>query len=94
MFYSTYVYFPGAGRFRLCSGNDSGIPAFLALAAQSRSPGCGTGRSGHRLPATAPLEKMDRVIAVSDSLVIMKVCKSWPAVKGIVDRAPVLLTMP
>lgn len=45
------------------------------------------------LPATADAEKLEKVIAVSDSLVIMKVYKTWPLVKkllakyGLIDSA-------
>lgn len=94
MFYSTYMYiFRALEDSAYAVETIPGIPAFLALAARLGRPVAEQEEVVTVLPATAPREKMDRVIAVSDSLVIMKVYKSWPAVKelliehGFIDNA-------
>ncbi len=93
MFYSTYMYVYRALTPDYRVETIPGVPAFLALASQ-------LGRSVAEqedvvtvLPATADAEKLEKVIAVSDSLVIMKVYKTWPLVKkllakyGLIDSA-------
>ena len=87
MFYSTYMYIyralePAGYQIETIPG----IPAFLAIASYLGRPVAEQEDVVTVLPATAPAEKMERVIAVSDSLVIMKVYKSWPTVKALLAK--------
>ncbi len=86
MFYSTYMYIYRVLKDDYEVETVPGIPAFLAIAAHLGRPVAEQEDVVTVLPATAPREKMDKVIAVSDSLVIMKVYKSWPVVKELLTK--------
>ena len=87
MLYSTYMYiFRALKKTEYPIETIPGIPAFLAIASH-------IGRTvGDQedvitiLPGTADAEKLERVIAVSDSLVIMKVYKTWPIIKKLMEK--------
>ena len=87
MLYSTYMYiFRALKKTEYPIETIPGIPAFLAIASR-------IGRTvGDQedvitiLPGTADAEKLERVIAVSDSLVIMKVYKTWPIIKKLMEK--------
>lgn len=87
MFYSTYMY---VYRVLDKAGYEietvPGIPAFLAIAAYLGRPVAEQEDVVTILPATAPREKLEKVISVSDSLVIMKVYKTWPVVKELLTK--------
>lgn len=86
MFYSTYMYVYRALTPEYRVETIPGIPAFLALASQLGRPVAEQEDVVTVLPATADPETLERVISVSDSLVIMKVYKSWPTIKSLLTK--------
>ena len=87
MFYSTYIYV-----FRLLEKEDvtvetiPGIPAFNGIGSQVGYP-IGEGDDGLSvIPATAPKEKIEKALAASDNVVLMKVYKNSDEVTELLEQ--------
>ncbi len=87
MLYSTYMYI-----FRALEGteyeaeNIPGIPAFVGIANAMGIPLAEWEETVVVLPATASKEKIDRVLAVADNAVIMKVYKNWAYIQEMLRK--------
>lgn len=87
MLYSTYMYI-----FRALEGteyeaeNIPGIPAFVGIANAIGMPLAEWEETVVVLPATASEEKIDRVLAVADNAVIMKVYKNWAYIQEMLRK--------
>lgn len=83
MLYSTYMYIvhamEGTG-YKV--ETIPGIPAFLGIASHIGMPVAEWEETVLILPATASPEKIDQVLAVADSVVIMKVYKNWAYIQS------------
>lgn len=87
MFYSTYMYV-----YRLIEGTGfdietiPGVTAFCAIGAHLGYPIVEKEEVLAIVPATAPKEKIDAVMAVADDAVIMKVYKNFDEVQAILKK--------
>ena len=87
MFYSTYMYV-----YRLIehTGYDietiPGVPAFCAIGSHLGYPIVEKEEVLAIVPATAPKEKIDAVMAVADDAVIMKVYKNFDEVQAVLKK--------
>ena len=81
MFYSTYIYV-----YRLLEPTGAaittipGIPAFCAIGSQLGYPIVEGNDILSIIPATAPAEKIEKALAASDNVVLMKVYKNFPEI--------------
>ncbi len=84
MFYSTYIYI-----FHLLENcgypveTVPGVPAFCAIGSKIGYPLAEGEDILSIIPATIPEEKMDRILAISDNVVLMKVYKNY---RQVVDK--------
>ena len=91
MFFSTYIYV-----FRLLEKEDvhietiPGIPAFIAMGSHLGWPIVEGDDVLSIIPATAGAEKIEKTLAVSDNVVLMKVYKNFPKVAEILDKNDML----
>lgn len=84
MFYSTYIYV-----YRLLKDEDinivtiPGIPAFCAIGSQAGIPIVEGNDVISIIPATAPMEKIEKALAACDNAVLMKVYKNFPEITDV-----------
>ncbi|MDU4960812.1 MAG: precorrin-2 C(20)-methyltransferase [Sporomusaceae bacterium] len=87
MFYSTYIYV-----FQLLQDcgfpivTIPGITAFAAIGSQLGYPLVEGNDTLTVIPATMDEAKLDRVLAVADNVVLMKVYKNFPRIREMLDR--------
>ena len=87
MFYSTYIYV-----FRLLEKEDvtvetiPGIPAFIGIGSQVGYPIVDGDDVLSVIPATAPKEKIEKALAASDNVVLMKVYKNSDEVTELLEQ--------
>lgn len=83
MLYSTYMYiFHAMEETGYEVETIPGIPAFLGISSYIGMPVAEWEQTVLILPATASPEKIDQVLAVADSAVIMKVYKNWAYIQS------------
>lgn len=87
MFYSTYIYV-----FRLLEHEDveivtvPGVPAFAAIASRIGRPIVEGNDVLAVIPATAPQERLEEIMAVASSAVIMKVYHNYAEIVDLLKR--------
>ena len=87
MFYSTYIYV-----FRLLEHEDveivtvPGVPAFAAIASRIGRPIVEGNDVLAVIPATAPQERLEEIMAVASSAVIMKVYHNYTEIVDLLKR--------
>ena len=87
MFYSTYIYV-----FRLLEHEDveivtvPGVPAFAAIASRIGRPIVEGNDVRAVIPATAPQERLEEIMAVASSAVIMKVYHNYAEIVDLLKR--------
>ena len=87
MFFSTYIYV-----FRLLEHEDvdivtvPGVPAFAAIGSRIGRPIVEGNDVLAIIPATAPKERIEEVMAVASSAVIMKVYRNYPEIVELLRR--------
>ncbi len=87
MFYSTYIYV-----YRLLEKEDvqvvtiPGIPAFAAIGSQVGYPIVEGDDVLSIIPATAPMEKIEKALAAADNVVLMKVYKNSDDVTELLEK--------
>ena len=87
MFFSTYIYV-----FRLLEHEDidivtiPGVPAFAAIGSRIGRPIVEGNDVLAIIPATAPKERLEEIMKVASSAVIMKVYRNYPEIVDILHR--------
>lgn len=83
MFYSTYIYIHRLLQNENVNINTiPGVPAFCAVASCLEYPLVEGNDIVSIIPATAQPEKIEKILAVSDNVVMMKVYKNFRQIKG------------
>ena len=87
MFFSTYIYV-----FRLLEHEDidivtiPGVPAFAAIGSRIGRPIVEGNDVLAVIPATAPKERLEEIMKVASSAVIMKVYRNYPEIVDLLHR--------